>query len=501
MLRTIKEKLKESFFSVFPILVIVLILGYILKLPFYTMALFVLMCIFFIFGMFLFHLGVDLSMITIGEKIGASVMKSRKVWLILGISFFIGFIATVAEPDLLVLAEQLTTMPNYVIIGSVGIGVGIFAFISSLRLLYQWNLTTLLWIFYGILFLAIFFVPASFLPLSFDSGGVTTGPITVPFIMAFGLGLSAMRSDKASKEDSFGLIALCSIGPILAVLCLSFFFDTSSSYPVYETLELHGFEDIFLYFFRSLPKFLKEVSISMAPIVCFVAVYQFLTKEIKKKQQYRMICGFLFTFLGLVLFLTSVNVGFMPLAYAIGQTISSSAYAYCLIPIGGIIGYFLVVAEPAVQVLTEQVESVTNGSISKQSMRYSLSIGVALSVILSLIRVFTGISIIYILLPGYLLALVLSRFTPPIFTSIAFDSGGVASGTMTVTFLLPLAIGSCSAVGGNILTDAFGIIALVAMTPLVTIQLQGVIYQVKTKFQKPEIILDETIVDYDWRNS
>jgi len=239
----------------------------------------------------------------------------------------------------------------------------------------------------------------------------------------------------------------------------------------------------------------------MAPIVCFVAVYQFLTKEIKKKQQYRMICGFLFTFLGLVLFLTSVNVGFMPLAYAIGQTISSSAYAYCLIPIGGIIGYFLVVAEPAVQVLTEQVESVTNGSISKQSMRYSLSIGVALSVILSLIRVFTGISIIYILLPGYLLALVLSRFTPPIFTSIAFDSGGVASGTMTVTFLLPLAIGSCSAVGGNILTDAFGIIALVAMTPLVTIQLQGVIYQVKTKFQKPEIILDETIVDYDWRNS
>ena len=222
---------------------------------------------------------------------------------------------------------------------------------------------------------------------------------------------------------------------------------------------------------------MKEIMVSLLPIAVFFAVFQIVSLKLKKKTLLKIIIGVVYTYIGLVLFLTGVNVGFMPAGNHLGQTIAALPYRFILIPIGMIIGYFIVKAEPAVYVLMEQVEEITSGAISGNSMGISLSLGVAVSIGLAMTRVLTGISIFWFILPGYVIAICLSFFVPKIFTAIAFDSGGVASGPMTATFLLPFAMGACQAVGGNIVQDAFGIVAMVAMTPLIAIQIQGAIYK------------------------
>lgn len=478
-----KEKLMETLKAVVPILTIVLLLCFsIAPIPPSILMTFLIGALLLIVGMLFFNVGVELSMTPIGERVGSIMTKSKNLFLVILISFIMGFVITISEPDLQVLAQQVPSIPNLVIILAVALGVAAFLVIAILRMLFGIPLSRLLIVFYASIFVFAFFVPGDFLSIAFDSGGVTTGPMTVPFIMAFGIGISAIRSDKHAADDSFGLISLCSIGPILAVLILGMIYTPGSTEQVSESIPIiDNTVDLWKLFAVEFPHYIKEMAISILPIVFFFGIFQLISRDINKRTLIKIGIGLIYTYIGLVLFLTGVNVGFMPAGNYLGQTIAGLSFSWIIVPIGMIIGYFIVLAEPAVFVLTKQVEEMTSGAISAKAMGTSLSIGVSVSVGLAMIRVLTGISILYFLIPGYLIALIITFFVPKIFTAIAFDSGGVASGPMTATFLLPFAMGACEALGGNIITDAFGIVAMVAMTPLITIQIMGVIFKLKER--------------------
>ena len=481
------DKFQESLASVLPITIIVLLLCFtVAPIPNNMLVSFLMGAVLLIVGMAFFTLGADTAMTPIGTKVGSCITKSRKVWMIVFVSFLLGVIITISEPDLQVLANQVPNIPNAALIGTVALGVGIFLVIAMLRILFGISLNILLIGFYIVVFLMAMFVPKNFWAVAFDSGGVTTGPMTVPFIMALGVGVSAIRSDRHAGNDSFGLVALCSIGPILAVLVLGLLYPSEAAYTPVEIPEMENSQEMIMLFVHGLPHYAKEVAIALAPIVAFFFLFNAFYIKMPKKPLISISVGLLFTYLGLLLFLTGVNVGFMPVGNYIGKMIGSKEFNWILLPIAMLIGYFIVKAEPAVHVLNKQVEDLTAGSIPARAMELSLSIGVASSLGLAMIRVLTGISVMYFLIPGYVLALGLSFFAPKIFTSIAFDSGGVASGPMTATFLLPFAMGACEAIGGpeRIVSDAFGVVAIVAMTPLITIQLLGVEYKFRTRKER-----------------
>ncbi|MDF2655966.1 MAG: hypothetical protein K0R19_2440 [Bacillota bacterium] len=476
-------KIKESLSSVLPISLIVLILNFtITPMPFGVRGLFLIGAALLITGMGLFTLGADTAMMPMGEQIGSQLIKSRKLSLLIVACLIMGTMITIAEPDLQVLAEQVPSVPNMVLILWVAAGVGVFLVVALLRILFQWRLSYILIGLYVGVFALGAFTSDSFLAVAFDSGGVTTGPITVPFILALGIGLSSVRGGKSSHDDSFGLVALCSIGPIMAVMIMGMFFDTSSeAHSLDSVSDITSLREIIQLFGQALPRYAEEVALALSPIIVFFILFQLFSLKLPKSQLIKLSIGIAYTYLGLVLFLTGVNIGFMPAGSYIGEYIGALSYNWILIPLGMIMGFFIVAAEPAVHVLNDEVEAMTGGAISKNAMLWSLSIGVAISIGLAMIRVITGLSIWYVLVPGYLLALSLTFFVPKIFTAIAFDSGGVTSGPMTATFLLPLTMGACDAVGGNMLTDAFGVVAMVAMTPLITIQVMGLIYNLKIK--------------------
>ena len=484
-----REKLTETLKAVLPILAIVLLLCFsIAPIPPSILMTFLIGAILLIIGMLLFNVGVEISMTPLGERVGSVMTRSKNVFIIILISFIMGFIITISEPDLQVLAQQVPSIPNLVLILAVALGVGIFLVIALLRMLLGIPLSYLLVFFYGIIFLLTCFVPGDFLSVAFDSGGVTTGPMTVPFIMSFGIGIAAIRSDRHAEDDSFGLVSLCSIGPILSVLVLGMIFKPESAEQVSESIPIiDNTVDLWKLFAVEFPTYIEEIAISILPIVVFFGIFQLISRDVNKHTLIKICIGLVYTYVGLVLFLTGVNVGFMPAGNYLGQTLASLPYAWILVPIGMIIGYFIVKAEPAVFVLTKQVEEMTSGAISAKAMGTSLSLGVSASVGLAMIRVLTGINILWFLVPGYAIALILTFFVPKLFTAIAFDSGGVASGPMTATFLLPLAMGACGALGGNIITDAFGIVAMVAMTPLITIQIMGLIFKIKEYRLRQEV--------------
>jgi len=501
----LKEKIKESLSSVLPITVIVLLLSFtITPLSSGTMVLFLLGAILLIVGMGLFSLGADLAMMPMGNEAGRSLSTRSNSGFMLFLCFCIGAAITIAEPDLQVLAKQVPAVPDQVIIFTVAAGVGLFLVISMLREMFGLSLQKLLFLCYPLMFLISFFVPKEFLAVAFDSGGVTTGPITVPFIMALGIGIASTQKE-SSEESNFGLIALCSIGPILAIMIMGIIMSTTEivyepfSIPVVSDSKEAGYQ-----FIEGFPEYIKDVAVGLLPIMAFFGLIRFMsTEHMSRRSAIKILVGTVYTYLGLVLFLTGVNVGFMPAGHALGAQIGAMEQRWLLIPLGIIMGYFIVVAEPAVHVLNKQVEDLTTGAIPQKAMLTSLSLGVGLSLGLAMIRVVSGISIYWFLIPGYALALGLSFFVPKVFTAIAFDSGGVASGPMTATFILPFAMGACKSVpGGNVLTDAFGVIAMVAMTPLITIQLLGVVYNRKLKTATDitpaeKLIITDEIIDYD----
>ena len=479
--RKLTQKLKEALRAVLPIMAVVLALaftvaptsgGVLLAFLFGGGLLTV--------GMMLFTLGAELAMAPMGERVGARLTGTRRLWLVLLLGFALGFMITISEPDLQVLARQVPAVPDIVLILCVAAGVGLFLTFAILRMLFGVPLKYLLFAFYGVVFILAFCIPKSFLAVAFDAGGVTTGPMTVPFIMAFGLGVSAIRSDKHAYTDSFGLVAICSIGPILAVTVLSLIYSPSGvASDVFAAPEIADSIDLRQLFLSQAPRYMGETALALLPIAAFFFLFHFVSLKLEKTALAKIGVGVVYTYVGLVIFLTGVNVGFPPAGAFLGGALASLPARWILVPVGMLMGYFIVKAEPSVYVLQTQVEELTEGSIGGRSLQLSLSLGVAVSVGLAMVRVLTGISLMWFVLPGYALALGLSFFVPKIFTAIAFDAGGVASGPMTTTFVLPLAVGACAALGGDTVTDAFGVVSMVAMTPIITIQLLGLVYRLK----------------------
>jgi hypothetical protein len=497
MKENLKEKIVESLTSVLPITIIVLMLSFtIAPMPAGTLMLFLFGAAMLIVGMGFFALGADIAMMPMGENMGRRLAGPIKYGFLILVCFLIGFTVTTAEPDLQVLARQVPAVPDAIIIITVALGVGILLAFSALRARFNLPLSKTLVVLYIIVFILSIFVPPEFLAIAFDSGGVTTGPITVPFIMALGIGLTG--ADK-SNDNNFGHVALSSVGPIIGIMILGLTYkSTDISYTPFEVPVVTTTHDVGRYFANGLPVFLKEVLIGLLPIVIFFMIFQMVSFKFRKARLIKIAVGVLYTYIGLVLFLTGANVGFMPAGRFLGETMASLPHKWLLIPIGMLVGYFIVAAEPAVHVLNKQVEELTSGAIPHKAISLSLAISIAISVGLAMIRVLTGISIYYLLIPGYAIALIMSFFSPKIFTAVAFDSGGVASGPMTATFLLPLTMGACSSLGGNVLTDAFGV---VAMVPLITIQILGIIYKIKLKRVRDitpdeEAALTDDVIDY-----
>ncbi len=483
MRKKLALKVRESLSSVLPITGIVLLLTFtIAPVSVGVMGLFLVGAVMLILGMGFFTLGADMAMMPMGTHMGAYLTKRRRLILLVFSSLLMGVLITVAEPDLSVLARQVPAVPDAVIIGAVALGVGLFLAVATARIVFQVSLRVLLIVFYIVVFALAALANPDYLAVAFDSGGVTTGPITVPFILALGIGVAGVGVGKNTQDDSFGLVAICSVGPILAVTLTGLFYPAQPEAVLADLMaDPATTVDILRLFGEALPHYFFDVAIALSPIVAVFLFFQWRFLKLPKSQLARIGVGVLYTYLGLVIFLTGVNVGFMPAGNLLGSQIAQMPFKWILVPLGMIIGYFIVSAEPAVHVLNEQVEELTGGAISKKAMMGSLAAGMATSVGLSMVRAMTGLSIWVFLVPGYLIALTLSFFVPRIFTAIAFDSGGVASGPMTATFLLPFAMGVTTAVGGNILKDAFGTVAMVAMTPLITIQVLGLIYAIKTR--------------------
>lgn len=471
-------KIKEVLISVLPVSLIVIILNLtpLIDLSIREITIFIFSAIFLILGIGLFNLGADLAMQPMGEQIGSSLMKTKKIKIIILVCFIMGVLITIAEPDLSVLASQVqAVISSEVLMISIGCGVGIFLVLAALKIIFKKDLSMILIFFYMVIFALVAMIilnnNESFLALSFDSGGVTTGPITVPFIMALGVGIAQTIGGREKKENSFGLIALCSIGPVIGILILGLTFSGEIPYSVGD----YGIsQSLFTDITSEILSVSLEVLLALGLIVLFFLIIQFIYIKLPKIRLIQIGIGILYTFVGLVIFLTAVNIGFMPIGFKMGTELANnSKIVICILCF--ILGMVTVLAEPAVHVLTKQVEEISTGSISKKSLLIALSMGVGISIFLSMIRIIFDFSILYYLIPGYILSLGLAFFVPKIYTAIAFDSGGVASGPLTSSFILPFAIGVCLVLQGEqkIMQDAFGIVAMVAMTPLITIQILG----------------------------
>jgi len=477
-LKELKAKILEALVSALPITAIVYILALtpLFSLSAAEMITFTVGAVMLVLGIGLFSMGADLAMTPMGTHVGSGLSRQKKLGLLLSVCFVLGMLITIAEPDLQVLAGQVSAVMNgTLLIYTVGLGVGAFLVVAILKIVFQKSLSHILMLFYMLLFaLALLLVVNGnepLLPMAFDSGGVTTGPITVPFIMALGVGVSNVLGDRRSRENSFGLVSLCSVGPVLAVLVLGIF---SRNDPTYTVPDYSVSSDILHAYLHAFGHTCKEVALALGLIVAFFLICQVLFLKLSSRQLARIAVGVVFTYVGLVIFLTGVNVGFMPIGFKLGRELSKQSDAF-LILFGLVTGVLVVLAEPAIHVLNGQVEEVTGGLVKKRSMMLGLCIGVGAAIALSMIRIVYDFSLVYYIIPGYFISLMLSLFVPPVYTAIAFDSGGVASGPMTSGFILPFAVGTCVSVQGAdaVLRDAFGVVALVAMAPLITIQLLG----------------------------
>lgn len=477
-MKELRAKIWEALLSALPITAIVYVLALtpLFNLNQTELITFSIGAVLLVLGIGLFNLGADLAMTPMGTHVGAGLSRQRKLGLLLIVCFVLGMLITIAEPDLQVLAKQVSAVMNgTVLIYAVGVGVGAFLLVAILKIVFRKSLSNILMLFYMLLFALALLLAVNenldLLPMAFDSGGVTTGPITVPFIMAVGVGISGVLGDKRSQESSFGLVALCSVGPILAVLTLGVF---SGNHMTYTVPDYAASSDILGSFLHTAGHTAKEVAVALGLIVLFFIICQIVFLRLPKKRLLKIALGVVFTYVGLVIFLTGVNVGFMPVGYKLGLQLAGGN-RWFLIGFGLVTGVLVVLAEPAIHVLNKQVEDVTGGFVTRRAMITGLCIGVGASIALSMIRIVFDFSLVYYIIPGYFISLALSLFVPPVYTAIAFDSGGVASGPMTSGFILPLAIGACVGIQepDAVLRDAFGVVALVAMTPLITIQLLG----------------------------
>jgi hypothetical protein len=481
------EKFREVLVSVLPITLIVVILSFTLvsiEVP--IMLRFLLGALFIVVGLTIFLFGVDLGIAPIGNLMGTHITKSNKVWIVIVSGLLLGFFISVAEPDLHILAGQVALVSANVITKTeiiiyVSVGIALLLTVGFLRIIYNKSLSILLTILYGLILIVSLFTNEAFLAISFDASGATTGAMTVPFILALSMGISSLKRGRASEDDSFGLVGIASTGAILAVMLMSVLKGTKEIGGSLDS-ELSDSTAVFLPFIQKLPTMLYEVALALLPIVIVFVVFQMLAFKLKKKPLKRIIKGLIYTLIGLVLFLTGVNAGFMEVGTLVGYTIANFDNKAILVGIGGLLGLVVILAEPAVYVLTKQIEDVTSGYLKRRVVLVALSLGVSLAVGLSMLRiVIPEIKLWHYLLPGYLLAIVLSYLVPKLFVGMSFDSGGVSSGPMTATFILAFAQGAAASIeGANVLIDGFGLIAMVALMPIIALEILGLIFKIKT---------------------
>ena len=495
-----KNKLTESLIdalkSVMPIVLVIIVISFIIDIPNKTIMAFSISAVLLVFGIAIFTTGAGLSMIHIGEKIGNLLVRKGKKKIILIASLVVGIVITISEPDLIVLANELSSIPNILLIGLVALGVGVYLLVGVFRILSKLSFRTIVTISLIIIMTLLYFTPREFVSVAFDSGGVTTGAMGVPLIVAFGYGISRVRSGKDAKSFSFGLCGICSLGPVIVVLILGLFFKVDSFFDTTGFINNHS---IIMNILNCLVKSSKEIMIALLPILGVFLVSQIFDKRMSRSELARIAFGIFLSVIGLTLFLTGVSSGFLEMGYRIGNTFAGSSYKFLLIPVGMILGYIIINLEPAVKILIKRISALTEGSISEGLISLCLSIGASLSVGLAITRIYFGVPIIYIIVPGYFIAALLMYFTPSMFTAIAFDSGGAASGAMTTSFLLPLCIGACVSMESNIMTDAFGVAGLVSLIPIITVQLLGIFYNSKLKV-KDTHEYNEQIIEYAWES-
>ena len=475
------SKFAESILSILPIFIAVLCLAaFVSPLSDSDYVTFIIASAFLVIGIFLFNTGAESSMLVMGENIGGTLSKSRRLTLFIVSAFVLSLIVTIAEPDLVVFATRVAQDYKWFFILSVGVGVGLLTTLAVMRIVFQIKISVILFIGYALILLLMLVVPADFVSVAFDASGVTTGPISSPFLLAFGLGVSAVRASKNSQQDSFGLIAISSIGPILIVLFMGLFTGLTpagaDSFATSSTLITSS--EIFTNFIGAFVKYLKEIGLIIGAILFIFIIFDIKMLKLPKSRIYKLLIGLLFTYIGIVTYLTGVTVGYLPISSIIGYNVFTWGGYYLLIPLMIIIGFAIVAAEPAVHVLNKKVYEITNGVISKRVMFISIAISVVVALIISVFKVIYQIDIVYILLPLYSLVLLLMLFSPQIFVSIAFDSGGVASGPMSGSFILPFVSGLALSLGQLTANSALGVIAIVSSTPLLTIQILGIIFKV-----------------------
>ena len=488
-MKILAEKFKESLSAVFPFIVIVLVLHFTLvPLEAIVLTRFLIGAVAIIIGLAIFLFGVDVGIDPIGKHMGSSIAKTNNIWFVVGAVLLVGFFISVAEPDLHILAGQVDIVTSGVItkfsiVLVVSIGIGILLSLGFLRILFNFPLNKMLILMYLVIFGLAIFSTDIFRAISFDASGATTGALTVPFILSMALGVSSMKKNsKDSETDSFGLLAIASGGAIIGVMVMSLFTGTKELTGTLNT-DPSAATGIIAPFLAAIRTVAIEVFYALAPIVLIFLLFQFFLNRLRKNQLRRIIVGVLYAFIGITIFLTGVNAGFMEVGAFMGYQLASLDKPLLLIAISFALGFVTVLAEPAVHALTNQVEAVTSGYVKKSTVLTALTLGIGVSVALAMVKILVpGLKLWHYLLPGYAISLALTFFVPKLFVGVAFDSGGVASGPMTATFILAFAQGVAEAVeGADVLLDGFGIIALVALTPLITLQILGLIYQIKSR--------------------
>ncbi len=482
-------KFKEVLYSVLPITILVLILNFTLTpLESPLIIRFLIGAVLIIFGLTIFLLGVDTGITPIGTAMGSTIVKSNKVWIVTTAGLLLGFFISIAEPDLHILAGQIDYVTSGLIAKSsiivvVSIGIGVMISLGLNRIIYDFPLSKIFFILYGVIFILTPFTSREFLAIAFDSAGAATGALTVPFILALALGVSIiMKNGKSSEENSFGLVGIAFAGPIISIILMSIIINAeiiTSGLGLNEAM----YTTILGPFIEKLPATALEVSIALVPILFVFLVFQKVSFKLSRSTVLKIVFGMLFAFLGLTMFLLGVNAGFMEVGSIVGYKLASMENKIYIVIIGFILGMVTVLAEPAVHVLTHQIEDVTSGYVKRRVVLIALSLGIATAVALSIIRILIPeIQLWHYLIPGYIISIVMAHFVPELFVGIAFDSGAVASGPMSATFIMAFAQGAAEAIEhANVLIDGFGMIAMVAMAPVIALEVLGFIFKAKSK--------------------
>lgn len=483
------EKLIEVTQSVIPtILIVLLIHFFVIPLPMNSLVSFIIGTLVVVIGLTIFLTGIDLSITPIGEYMGKGIAKSNRLWVVILGGFILGFVISAAEPSLIVLGDQIQTVTDGLvssveIVVVVSIGLGIMVSIGLMRIFFSWSLRTILLTSYGLIFILALFTSTEFLSIAFDASGATTGAITVPFMLALSAGVASMkRNTQSSEEDSFGLVAIASIGAIISVMLYNIFVPVDELSGSLE-VSIGPSTSIVVNFINHFTTQLIEVFFTVLPIVVLFYLYQFTLLKLSRRRLNRITFGIVFVYIGLVLFLTGVNAGFMDLGSLIGYTIANEEMYIWLAIVGMLLGIVTILAEPAVAVLTQQIEDVTSGAIRRLPVLVALTAGVGIAILFATLRlIFPAFQLWHVLLPGYVIALGLTFIVPKVFIGMAFDAGGVATGPITATFILAFIQGAAEGTTqASILIDGFGMIALVALMPILTLQILGLVFELKRR--------------------